>query len=179
MRISSEVDIPNPRLRPIYRLWQRMHADGMLPTRADIRLEDLRAATNHALFAKVEHPYRGMESIHFTNTGGGFVNAIGLSLTDKTVAQVLADLGGTDTFTECFGEYDLAVREKQCFYNEGVFPALQKDWLNHQRLVMPLGRGEIAEGLFVLCDFDDDRLGVHLPEALVEAPMEEAPLEKV
>jgi len=170
MLIAREADIPKESLRPIYRLWRRLCVDGAPPARADIRLEDLRSAAAHALFATAERPYRGLQSIRFTNTGGGFVDAIGVSLTGKSVADVLTDLGASPSFTECFGEYDRAVAERACFYNEGVFPALEKDWLAYQRLVMPLGRGPIADGLFVLCDFSDPRFGVRLPESLREAP---------
>lgn len=170
MQINDENDIPNVRLRLILRFWQRLHVNGLPPTRADIHLEDLRSATGHTLFAKVHTPYEGLGSIQITNTGGGFVNAIGINLTGKTVPQVLTRLGDSVAFRKCFGEFDKAVKTKKCYYNEGVFPALQKNWLNYQRLVMPLGRGEIAEGLFVVCDFDDEHLCVRLPEALINAP---------
>lgn len=170
MLIEEEAEIPKPALRPIYRLWRSLCVDGAPPTRAEIRLDALRSAAAHALFAVAEQPYDGLPSIRFTNTGGGFVDAIGVSLTGKSVAEVLADMGGSAAFTECFGEYDRAIREKRCFYNEGVFPALQKDWLAYQRLIMPLGRGPIADGLFVLCDFSDERFGVRVPESLMTAP---------
>lgn len=170
MLIAEETEIPKAALRPFYRLWRRLCVDGAPPTRAEIRLDDLRSAAAHALFAVAEQPYDGLSSIRFTNTGGGFVDAIGVSLTGKSVAQVLADMGGSAAFTECFGEYDRAIREQQCFYNEGVFPALQKDWLAYQRLVMPLGRGPTADGLFILCDFSDERFGVRAPDVLKASP---------
>jgi hypothetical protein len=169
MLVQEESDIPKPALRPIYRLWRRLCVEGAPPLRADIRLDDLRSATPHALFLTVDRPHAGLKSIRFTKTGGGFVDAIGVNLTGKSVAEVLADLGGSPEFTACFGEYDRAVVERRCFYNEGVFPALQKDWLGYQRLVMPLGRGPEADGLFVLCDFSDERFSVRLPDSLIEA----------
>ena len=51
MLIEEEAEIPKPALRPIYRLWRSLCVDGAPPTRAEIRLDALRSAAAHALFA--------------------------------------------------------------------------------------------------------------------------------
>lgn len=169
MIVRSETDIPKPALRPIFALWRRHCGPDRLPARRDIRLDDLRSAAAHALFCEVDHPYQDLSSIRFTNTGTGFVAALGLSVTGKTVVEVLDALGGSDSFRTCFGEYERSATERLCSYNEGVFPALELDWLKYQRLVMPLGADGVVTGLFILCDFDDARFGMTLPPALKDA----------
>lgn len=173
MIVRDETEIPNPKLRAIYRLWARRRRDGGMPRRCDITLDDLRGAAAHILFCTAEKPFRGLSSLKVSNAGTGFVDAVGLDPTGATIAEVLADLGSTPAFTKCFTEYATCYMDRVCSYNEGNFPGLEKGWLGYQRLVMPLGDAEgRAAGLFVACDFADPRYGLRLPASLQAAQSE-------
>ena len=169
MLIEAESDIPAERLRPLFALWRRKAGGTDTPPRTAIRLDDLRSAATHSLFCAVEPPLRDLGSLRIVNTGTGIVEALGVDLTGRTVADVLAMLGGTPEFSACFGEYVQSVRDRVPTYNEGYFPGHERGWLKYQRLTMPLGEGGEATGLFVVCDFDNAEVRMTVPRTLMQS----------
>ena len=168
MKVSKVDQVPHQPLRPILRYWNGLRGARPWPSRQDVTLEALRSAAANTMFCRIDQPYSNLDSLRLVNVGSSIEQATGKDLTGLTVGQLLRAFGGSPEFEFCFGEYGAAATEGCCTYNQGSFPWPDQEWLDYRRLVMPLGRGELPDGLFVVIDLNAPGLGLKLPPTLAD-----------